>query len=344
MLSIENLNFAYELGSDLILADLNLQIETGEIVCLLGESGSGKTTLLRIIAGLEPVGQSKVHHEGQFINTFNTIRLDGQLISKLPVHKRGFGFMFQDFALFPHLNVGDNVAFGLKMLGTAKQEQRKIVAETLKLVGLANHEKRQISSLSGGQKQRVALARSLAPKPRLLMLDEPLGALDAGLRKTLVQDLRRIIKQIGLTTIYVTHDQQEAFAIADRIAIMYGGRIEQFDKPEVIYHQPKNAYVARFLGLANILPAAVLQQFIALPSEAKFFLIHPDSLRVDEAGQIVATVRETMFRGDTHSLTLEIGEKNYITMSIPSTERIPKHDESIRLTINPSKLVPMSNR
>jgi thiamine transport system ATP-binding protein len=344
MLSIEKLGFGYEYGMELILADLSLQIETGEIVCLLGESGSGKTTLLRIIAGLEPVEQSTVHHEGKLINTFNTIRLDGQLINNLPVHKRGFGLMFQDFALFPHLNAGENVAFGLKMLGIPKKEQSEIVAETLKLVGLTNHEKREISSLSGGQKQRVALARSLAPKPRLLMLDEPLGSLDAGLRESLVQDLRRIIKQIGLTAIYVTHDQQEAYAIADRIAVMNKGHIEQYDKPESLYRQPKTAFVARFLGLANILPAEELKQFITLPSEAKYFLVHPDSLAIDEAGQILATVREIIFQGDTYSLTLELGEKNWFTMSIPSTEPIPKHGETMRLAIDPSKLVPMSNR
>jgi ABC-type Fe3+/spermidine/putrescine transport system ATPase subunit len=329
MLNVQNLSFGY--GKNRVLDNVNIQIETGEIVCLLGESGSGKTSLLRLIAGLEQSYQG-------------TIQLNGLAIDNLPVHKRGFGLMFQDFALFPHLNVAENVAFGLKMLGIPQKERSKTITETLDLVGLAGYEKREISSLSGGQKQRVALARSLAPKPRLLMLDEPLGSLDAGLRKTLVQDLRRIIKQIGLTAIYVTHDQQEAFAIADRIAIMYRGRIEQFDKPEVIYHQPKSAYVARFLGLANILPAAVLQQFIPLPSEAKFFLVHPDSLTVNEAGQLPTIVREIAFRGDTHSLTLEIGEKNYLTMSISSTEHIPNHGETMRLALDPSKLVAMSNR
>jgi ABC-type Fe3+/spermidine/putrescine transport system ATPase subunit len=327
MLSIQNLSFGY--GQNLVLDNVSLQIETGEIVCLLGESGSGKTTLLRLIAGLEQSYQG-------------TIQLDGLAIDKLLVHKRGFGLMFQDFALFPHLNVAENVAFGLKMLGIPQKEQSKTITETLDLVGLAGYEQREISSLSGGQKQRVALARSLAPKPRLLMLDEPLGSLDAGLRETIVQDLRQIIKQIGLTAIYVTHDQQEAYAIADRIAIMNKGRIEQYDKPEALYHQPKTAFVARFLGIDNLLPAKVLEPFISFPSEAEYFLLHPDSVTLDEVGSLVGIVRERVFQGDSFRLRIEIAENHSLSIRLSSLERVPELGESVRLVIDSSKLLPMS--
>jgi ABC-type Fe3+/spermidine/putrescine transport system ATPase subunit len=327
MLSIQNLSFGY--GQNLVLDNVSLQIETGEIVCLLGESGSGKTTLLRLIAGLEQSYQG-------------TIQLDGLAIDKLLVHKRGFGLMFQDFALFPHLNVAENVAFGLKMLGISLKEQSKIIAETLDLVGLAGYEKREISSLSGGQKQRVALARSLAPKPRLLMLDEPLGSLDAALRETIVQDLRQIIKQIGLTAIYVTHDQQEAYAISDRIAIMNNGRIEQYDKPEILYHQPKTAFVARFLGIDNLLPAKVLEPFISFPSEAEYFLLHPYSVTLDEVGSLVGIVRERVFQGDSYRLRLDIAENHSLSIRLSSLERVPELGESVRLVIDSSKLLPMS--
>jgi thiamine transport system ATP-binding protein len=329
MLNIEKVSYAY--GKNPILRWVSLEVETGEIVCLLGESGSGKTTLLRLIAGLEQGYQG-------------TIQLNGEAIDNLPVHKRGFGLMFQDFALFPHLNVAENVAFGLKMLGLTKKEQEKTIAETLDLVGLVGYEKREISSLSGGQKQRVALARSLAPKPRLLMLDEPLGALDAGLRETLVQDLRRIIKQTGLTAIYVTHDQQEAYAIADRIAVMNGGQIEQYNTPQNLYHHPKTAFVARFLGITNLIPSDVLGQFIGLASKAEYFLIHPDSLRLDAAGQVVGTVRERVFQGESYRLSVEIAEGINLQLRLPSALPVPEKGEKIRLAVDTNKLLPISNQ
>jgi ABC-type Fe3+/spermidine/putrescine transport system ATPase subunit len=328
MLNIDKVSYAY--GKNPVLRWVSLEVETDEIVCLLGESGSGKTTLLRLIAGLE-----QGYH--------GTIQLNGEAIDNLPVHKRGFGLMFQDFALFPHLNVEENVAFGLKMLGLAKKEQEEAIAETLDLVGLVGYEKREISSLSGGQKQRVALARSIAPKPRLLMLDEPLGSLDAGLRETLVQDLRRIIKQTGLTAIYVTHDQQEAYAIADRIAVMNRGQIEQYDKPENLYHHPKTAFVARFLGITNLIPSDLLGQFIELPSKAEFVLIHPDSLRLDATGQVVGTVRERVFQGESYRLRVEIAEGINLQLRLSSALPVPEKGEKIRLAVDTNKLLPISN-
>jgi len=203
MLSIQNIQRTFD-GTP-VLRGIDLEVGSGEIVCLLGPSGCGKTTLLRIIAGLE------THDTG-------TLLWKGEALGSVPVHRRGFGLMFQDFALFPHMNVAANIQFGLEMQRISSIELRRRVEEVLKLVNLEGFEARDISQLSGGEKQRVALARSLAPNPQLLMLDEPMGSLDAALRDELVSELHQIIKSLGLTAIYVTHDQKEAFAIADRIA------------------------------------------------------------------------------------------------------------------------------
>ena len=238
MLVLDGISISF--GVNRVLEDLSLHVQQGEIMCLLGPSGCGKTTLLRVVAGLEHAGAGDV-------------RVDGQSILNVPVHQRGFGLMFQDFALFPHLNVAENIAFGLKMQGTPPNERETRIQDVLEMVGLGDFQQRDVSQLSGGERQRVALARSLAPNPRLLMLDEPLGSIDAALRERLILDLRSIIKQVGLTAIYVTHDQAEAFAVADRIAVMNNGRIEQIDSPQVLYHNPQTIFTARFLGLHNIL-------------------------------------------------------------------------------------------
>lgn len=325
MLSIENVSFAYE--SETVLDGISLEIETGEVVCLLGESGSGKTTLLRIVAGLETGYQG-------------TVKLDGQSIDNIPIHQRGFGLMFQDFALFPHMNVAENAAFGLKMQGMKNYQKR--IDEVLDLVGLGKFQERDIASLSGGQKQRVALARSLAPQPRLLMLDEPLGSLDAGLRERLLLELRDIIKQIGLTAIYVTHDQQEAYAIADRIAIMNGGYVEQYDAPEMLYRQPKNVFVARFLGIQNLVSAEILRKYIELPVNAENFLLHPDSLEINAQGELSVTVRKRIFQGDMYRLELQIDEM-ILSIRVSSSIEIPNIGETLQLRINPDKLIPVEN-
>jgi ABC-type Fe3+/spermidine/putrescine transport system ATPase subunit len=212
MLEVRDVELAF--GDLPVLRGVSLEAAEGEIVCLLGPSGCGKTTLLRVIAGLE------VPERGDVI-------FDGRSVRDVPVHRRGFGLMFQDFALFPHLDVARNAAFGLRMMGIPAAERQRRVQEVLSLVGLAGFERRDVAKLSGGEKQRVALARSLAPNPRLLMLDEPLGSLDAALRERLVIEIREIIKQVGRAALYVTHDQHEAFAIADRIIIMNEGRFEQ---------------------------------------------------------------------------------------------------------------------
>lgn len=223
-----------------VLGGVSFQQAPGEILSLLGPSGSGKTTLLEIIAGLiEP-------DRGDCL-------WDGKSLLGTPPHQRSFGLMFQEYVLFPHKNVRDNVAFGLKMAGEKMELSKARVKETLKLVGLEGFEDRDISTLSGGEQQRIALARSLAPEPKLVMLDEPLGALDRTIRERLVGDLRRILKQACQTALYVTHDQEEAFQVSDRVVILGNGMAAQIGTPQEIYYHPASPYVARFLGMDNFL-------------------------------------------------------------------------------------------
>jgi ABC-type Fe3+/spermidine/putrescine transport system ATPase subunit len=232
------------------LKDVSFDVAGGEIVCLLGPSGCGKTTLLRIIAGLETPDAGQLLFNGQDIGT-------------IPPHRRDFGLMFQDYALFPHKNVFDNVAFGLRMQAGTQSKNQEIAArvqEMLALVGLQGFETRSVNELSGGEAQRVALARSLAPRPRLLMLDEPLGSLDRTLRERLMVELRGILKGVGVTAMYVTHDQAEAFAIADRAIVMNAGRTEQIASPELIYRCPATPFVAHFLGLTNLVEGRVIDR------------------------------------------------------------------------------------
>lgn len=240
-------------GETPVLRGVSLSVAAGETVVLLGPSGSGKTTLLRLIAGLETAERGRLSWHGR------DLRL-------VPPHERGFGFVFQDYALFPHKNVAENVAFGLRMLDWERERIERRVAQVLKLVGLADFGGRAVYDLSGGEQQRVALARSLAPAPRLLLLDEPLGSLDRALRERLMGELQTILKEAGrtmgydhgITAVYVTHDQAEAFAIADRVVIMKEGRIEQQDSPVQLYRRPATPFVARFLGMENLLPGRVV--------------------------------------------------------------------------------------
>ena len=243
---IEFKNITKDFEGQVVLKGIDLDIYENEFVTLLGPSGCGKTTLLRILGGfLEPSG-------GQVI-------FDGQDIAKLPPYKRELNTVFQKYALFPHMNVYDNIAFGLKIKKMSKDVIEQKVMKMLKLIGLEGYEKKNVTLLSGGQQQRVAIARALVNEPNVLLLDEPLGALDLKLRKEMQYELKRIQQEVGITFIFVTHDQEEALTMSDKIVVMKEGEIQQVGTPEDIYNEPVNEYVARFIGESNILPAVMLE-------------------------------------------------------------------------------------
>jgi thiamine transport system ATP-binding protein len=264
MLAVAGLTVTYDDSTAVDAVDL--EVADREIVCILGPSGSGKSSLLRAIAGLEPDARGRVSW-------------DGDDLARVPPHRRGFGLMFQDHALFPHRDVQGNVAFGLRMQRLPRPEIEARTGDALALVGLAGFERRRIRELSGGEQQRVALARALAAEPRLLMLDEPLGALDRALRERLVAELRALFVRLGLTTLFVTHDHDEAFALADRLVVMHAGRIEQVGTPAAVWQQPANPFVARFLGW-NVTTA-----FSDTPAA-----VRPEAVRLMEAGEHPDTV------------------------------------------------------
>ncbi|MFC9912016.1 ABC transporter ATP-binding protein [Streptomyces sp. NPDC059862] len=250
LLSLEGATVRF--GGWAALDRVDLGVAEHEVVCVLGPSGSGKSTLLRAVAGLQPLDAGRVV-------------LDGRNQAGVPAHKRGVGLMFQDHQLFPQRDVGGNVAFGLRMHGASKRQQGEHVRELLELVGLPGAARRAVAALSGGEQQRVALARALAPRPRLLMLDEPLGQLDRSLRERLVVELRELFGRLGTTVLAVTHDQGEAFALADRVVVMRDGRIAQSGTPLEVWQRPADEFVARFLGFDNVVAATVSGQAADTP-------------------------------------------------------------------------------
>lgn len=263
-LRLDHLNLRY--GSAPAVDDLNLEVHDGELVSLLGPSGCGKTTTMRAVAGLlAPAGGS--------------IHLGGRDITRLPANKRDIGLVFQSYALFPHLSAFDNVAFGLKLRRVPAEDLRRRVLQALDVVGLADFAGRLPANLSGGQQQRVALARAFVIEPRLLLLDEPLSNLDAKLRLDMRGELRRIQRELGVTMLYVTHDQDEALAMSDRIVIMRAGRIEQQGAPEDVYAHPRTPFVADFMGWQNLLPVqAVGESLRAAHPDATHFAWRPESV------------------------------------------------------------------
>ncbi len=350
MLQLTNIYKAFNAQTP-VLSDINLSVTAGEIVALLGPSGCGKTTLLRIVAGLEQADRG-------------LITFDGQDLAQTPVYKRNFGLMFQDYALFPHRTVGENIAFGLRMLGQTKDQIAKRTEEMLSLVNLRGYSHRSIFALSGGERQRVALARSLAPNPRLLMLDEPLGSLDRALREELMSELRLILKRLGMTALYVTHDQQEAFAIADRLVVMRQGRIEQVGAPADIYQRPANAFVAAFLGFRNLLPARVdaaapgqiltpIGQFPtptpAAPGEYTL-LIRPQAAKLVRSSltnttesQLRGKLLACSFRGDYYQIQVEpetTGQLLTFELALPPGEKLENLGvgQPVTLVIDPALL------
>lgn len=331
MLDVRDVSVRF--GEKAILRRVTLDVAAGEIVCLLGASGSGKTTLLRTIVGLVKPDSGDV-------------LLNGSPITDVPVHQRGFGLMFQDFALFPHLDVERNVAFGLQMQRLSQTQRAERVKEVLALVGLSGFEKRDVASLSGGERQRVALARSLAPSPRLLLLDEPLGSLDAALRERLVIELHDIIKSLGVTAIYVTHDQQEAFALADRMAIMHAGQIEQVGTPQELYRRPRTAFIARFLGLDNVIAQHDAKRLGILHSgdQSPYVLLHPDGLWLggEGDGSISGVIEEAVFQGDRYRLRVKVADKVVLTMRVPA-DAAPQIGKPISIHVAPEYLIPLSS-
>ncbi|HSQ17105.1 MAG TPA: ABC transporter ATP-binding protein [Anaerolineales bacterium] len=339
-LSISSVSKSF--GSTQALKEVSFAVSPGEIVALLGPSGCGKSTLLSIIAGLEAPDSGNIFW-------------DDTLQQPIPTHQRGFGLMFQDFALFPHMKVQANVEFGLRFTDMKPDEIADRTALVLELVGLPGLAKRDVNTLSGGEQQRVALARSLAPQPRLLMLDEPLGSLDRSLRERLVGDLRNILHQLPQTAIYVTHDQEEAFTIADRIIVMNQGRVEQIGTPQEIYSAPASPFVARFLELTNLLDGKVHQtngkhvvstQVGDLPLYSQNLigsvqvLLRPDNAHLDNAGPYTlhGTVVECSFRGNWQRLVLMVNQVQ-LTFNFPSHILIPQVGEKITLSLDPEQSI-----
>jgi len=318
------------------LTGVSFEVESGQVLALLGPSGSGKSTLLRLIAGLEPPDAG-------------SIRWQGEDLSGVPTHARGFGLMFQEYALFPHLDVAGNIGFGLRLGSLPPGEQRRRIEQALALVDLAGYEARQVDTLSGGERQRVALARSLAPRPRLLMLDEPLGALDRTLRERLLLELPGILRELGQTALYVTHDQQEAFALADQIVLLNGGRVEQRGTPLELYHNPGSPFAARFLGLTNLLPGIVRQADGQVLAESELgvypvqselrgpvtILLRPDRVALRGAGPgLAAEVRSASFRGDVFQLGVRTGGLD-LQLTLTSDTDVPGIGERIQLHFDP---------
>ncbi|MFI8233215.1 ABC transporter ATP-binding protein [Streptomyces sp. NPDC085900] len=285
-------------GGRAVLDTVGLDVAEHEVVCVLGPSGSGKSTLLRVVAGLQELDAGRVS-------------LDGRDQTGVPAHRRGVGLMFQDHQLFPQRDVGGNVAFGLRMRGASKAEQGDRVGELLELVGLPGAARRAVASLSGGEQQRVALARALAPRPRLLMLDEPLGQLDRSLRERLVVELRELFGRLGTTVLAVTHDQGEAFALADRVVVMRDGRIAQSGTPLQVWQRPADEFVARFLGFDNVVEGTVAGEAadtpwgkVPVPEDAPqgtcTLLVRPAGVRLVPADEgLRCTVAARTFKG-TH--------------------------------------------
>ncbi len=307
IIKLKNISISFD--DEQIINNMNLYIRDKEFITFLGPSGCGKTTTLRIIAGfLQP-------DSGEVI-------FDGKVINDVPPHKRQLNTIFQRYALFPHLNVYENIAFGLRLQKTSEKEIKETVTEMLSLVNLKGFERRNISSLSGGQQQRVAIARALAVKPKILLLDEPLGALDLKLRKDMQVELKNIQKRLGITFIYVTHDQEEALSMSDTIVVMNGGKIQQIGTPLDIYNEPKNAFVADFIGESNIIEGVMRADFWVEMAGNKFkcldkgfgvdeevdVVVRPEDVDIVKAedGMISGKVTSITFKGVHYEIIVEI--------------------------------------
>ncbi|MFF0482464.1 ABC transporter ATP-binding protein [Streptomyces sp. NPDC004435] len=322
-------------GARAVLDAVDLEVAEHEIVCVLGPSGSGKSTLLRAVAGLQALDEGRV-------------LLAGADQAGVPVHRRGVGLMFQDHQLFPQRDVAGNVAFGPRMHGVAKDERAARVAELLELVGLPGAGGRSVAALSGGEQQRVALARALAPRPRLLMLDEPLGQLDRGLRERLVVELRSLFGRLGTTVLAVTHDQGEAFALADRVVVMRDGRIAQSGPPVEVWQRPASEFVARFLGFENVVPATVSGAVAETvwgrvpvpegsPQGERTLLVRPAGVRPAGEG-LVCRVESRTFRGHHVSVVLRPADGPPLEAELPLRE-VPEVGAEVAVAFRAEEVV-----
>jgi spermidine/putrescine transport system ATP-binding protein len=341
-------------GSFTAVDDLDLTLAHGEFFTLLGPSGCGKTTTLRMIAGFEQPSEGE-------------IRIEGADVAGLPPHKRPTNTVFQSYALFPHLSVEANVAFGLKRKRVSKAETAERVAAELRRVGLASEANRRPNQLSGGMQQRVALARALVNLPKVLLLDEPLGALDLKLRKELQVELKRIQREVGITFVYVTHDQEEALTMSDRIAVMNRGRVEQIGVPEEVYDRPSTTFVAGFIGVSNLMPATVARQGMVKldsgpevaaetgalgPGEGCAAVVRPEKLRVTLPGEgpgangapsVEGVVESSVYLGTATQIVVGLGEGVRMTVLVPNADeaerqRLPGGGARVKLSWEPEHM------
>lgn len=320
ILEVSQINLSFD-GKP-VLQDFGFALEQGEIACLLGHSGCGKTTALRSIAGFEQPESGKIVLSGTTLS-------DG--LTSMPPHLRRIGMVFQDYALFPHLTVAQNIAFGISKQPAAERHAR--VGELLELIGLPDYGSRYPHQLSGGQQQRVALARALAPKPELILLDEPFSNLDADLRARLSKEVRQLLKRENTSAILVTHDQQEAFAMADKIGIMHEGLLKQWDTPYKLYHEPADTYTARFIGTGVMLRGKVKSPACVQLAVGEFcgtvpfacqccsevdVLIRPDDIVHDHASPITAEVLDKDFKGSYFIYTLKLDSGETVAAQVPA--------------------------
>ncbi|UVK39092.1 ABC transporter ATP-binding protein [Mesorhizobium sp. AR10] len=307
-------------GSVRAVDAVDLDIVPGEFFAMLGPSGSGKTTCLRLIAGFEQP-------------TAGSISIFGERAEGVPPYRRNVNTVFQDYALFPHLNVLDNVAYGLMVKGVGKPERQRAAEEALSLVRLPGYGARRPGQLSGGQRQRVALARALVNQPKVLLLDEPLGALDLKLRENMQEELKSLQKALGITFIFVTHDQGEALSMADRVAVFNDGKIMQIGTPEDIYQRPKTRFVADFVGSSNVLPPDFVQRYCG---QHRWGSLRPESIRVGRAAKgegVAARLVSTNYLGATTKLTLD-ADGLRLHAIVPAGSAVPEEGETVVLTFN----------
>lgn len=324
-------------GDKAVLNDVNLSVRKGEFVTILGPSGCGKTTLLRLIAGFQTASEG-------------VITIAGKDITQTPPHKRPVNTVFQKYALFPHLNVFNNIAFGLKLKKLPGATIEKKVKQALRMVGMTDYEDRDVDSLSGGQQQRVAIARAIVNEPEVLLLDEPLAALDLKMRKDMQMELKEMHQKLGITFVYVTHDQEEALTMSDTVVVMSGGKIQQIGSPQDIYNEPKNAFVARFIGDSNIVDGVMLKDFLVnfgghdftcvdrgfKVNEPVQVVIRPEDVQIvpPSVGMLTGLVREVIFKGVHFEMHVDVEGYEWIIHSTQASQP----GELIGMNIGPDEI------